>query len=126
MDRYDFLAMLEWAWVRSSIKRRINRLQDALDGRLAFSRPHVAVASNYAISSAKDYAIECTSGAFTVTLPTAASIPGREFLIKNSSTGVITIATTSSQTIDGALTATLTTQYESITLISNGANWIIT
>jgi hypothetical protein len=88
-------------------------------------KSYVAKTATYAISSATDYCINCTANAFTVTLPTAVSIAGQEFVIKNSGAGVITIATTSSQTIDGATTATLTTQYESITLLSNGANWII-
>jgi hypothetical protein len=73
---------------------------------------------------ATDYLIDCTTNTFTVTLPTAASIAGRTYVIKNSGTGVITIATTSSQTIDGITTQTLN-QYDSITVVSNGANWII-
>jgi hypothetical protein len=48
-------------------------------------------------------------------------------MIKNASTTgptpVVTIATTSSQTIDGAASWTLTSAYETITCISNGANW---
>jgi hypothetical protein len=82
--------------------------------------------ATYAISSATDYAIEATSGSFTVTLPTAVSISGQEFIIKNSGAGVITIATTSSQTIDGATTANISTQYESLSVMSNGVNWVIT
>jgi hypothetical protein len=45
--------------------------------------------------------------------------------IKNSGTGTITLATTSSQTIDGVTTKTLSTQYQSYTVQSNGANWIL-
>jgi len=37
----------------------------------------------------------------------------------------LTIATTSSQTIDGSSTLTVNTQYASYTLVSNGSNWII-
>jgi hypothetical protein len=72
-----------------------------------------------------DYTVECTANTFTVTLPTAVGVAGKLFNIKNSGTGVVTVATTSSQTIDGGLTAVLSTQYESITIQSTGSNWII-
>jgi hypothetical protein len=67
------------------------------------------------------------TGAATVTLPTAVGCDGRSYMIKNASTTgpvpVLTIATTSAQTIDGAASWALSTSNESITLISNGANW---
>jgi hypothetical protein len=67
------------------------------------------------------------SSAATVTLPTAVGCDGRSYMIKNASTTgptpVLSIATTSSQTIDGAGSWTLTSANETITLVSNGANW---
>jgi hypothetical protein len=75
--------------------------------------------------SATDYVINCTSGTFTVTLPTAIGITGKPFVIKNTGTGVITIATSLGQTIDGAATVPLGVQNQSINLISTGANYII-
>lgn len=88
--------------------------------------PYVAKTSNYTIDSgtAKDYFVNCTSGTFTITLPTAVSQAGRVYVIKNSGTGVITIATSSSQTIDGAASLVFG-QYVSYTIASNGANWFI-
>ena len=75
---------------------------------------------------ATDDTINCTSGTFTVTLLTAVGIAGQVFIVKNSGTGVITIATTSSQTIDGyASGVILLNQYDSLTVQSDGANWII-
>lgn len=71
-----------------------------------------------------DSQIECTTNSFTVTLPTAVGITGRVYSIKNSGTGIITIATTGGQTIDGKTTQSLT-QYDNIKVFSNGANWII-
>lgn len=71
-----------------------------------------------------DYVINC-SGTFTVTLLTAAGNIGKVFIIKNSGTGVITVDTTGSQTIDSGLTKVLSVQYSSVTVQSNGANWII-
>lgn len=72
-----------------------------------------------------DYTIDCTSGTFTVTLPTAVGISGRVYIVKNTGTGTITVGTTSSQTIDGSTTKTLSTQYSGYQVQSNGANWII-
>ncbi len=67
--------------------------------------------------------VNCTSNTFTVTLPTAASLAGKSIIVKNSGTGVITVATTSAQTIDGASTVVITNRYDSYTFISDGANW---
>lgn len=70
-----------------------------------------------------DLVIDCTSGTFTVTLPTAVGIAGRVYIIKNSGVGTITMAGTSAQTFDGVTSPTLATkvaaQYQ-----SDGANWI--
>ncbi len=84
--------------------------------------------TTYSITTA-DYTINCdaTGGAFTVTLPTAVGITGQLFVIRkvDSTFSAITIATTSSQTIDGVTTRTLSTQYDSMTVQSNGSNWVI-
>jgi hypothetical protein len=80
--------------------------------------------STYTIDN-EDCVINCTSGTFTVTLPTAVGISGQYFVIKNSGSGVVTIDANASETIDGAPDFTLSTQYESVTVISNGANWAV-
>ena len=104
-------------------------LSIAADKTATFSggikQPYVAKTTTYTVVAATDYIIDCTSGTFTVTMPTAVGIAGQSFIIKNSGTGVITIATTSSQTIDGALTFLLSVQYEALTVLSDGANWKI-
>ena len=64
-----------------------------------------------------------TSGTNTQTLPTAASIAGRIYYIFNSGSGTVTVATTSSQTINGSSTVTIT-QYQGVGVMSNGTNWI--
>ncbi len=79
--------------------------------------------ANYTVLST-DYTIDCTANTFTVTLPTAVG-HNRVYNIKNSGTGVITIATTSSQTIDGSTTQVLSVQYSSLTVQSTGSNYII-
>ena len=65
------------------------------------------------------------SGTITLTLPTAVGNSGLKFQVKNAGTGQITIATTSSQTIDGNINMILTEKNSVIGLISDGANWSI-
>lgn len=73
--------------------------------------------------------VDTTSTTITVTLPTAVGISGKQYTIKdkagNAGIRNITIATTSSQTIDGSRTHRINTAYESINVISNGSNWYI-
>jgi len=75
--------------------------------------------------------VDPTSAAFTVTLPTAVGFSGRYTVTSTgSSSNVVTVATTSSQTIDGASTVTVGTQasgatYKSVDVVSNGSNWRI-
>jgi hypothetical protein len=87
------------------------------------SLPYVAKTANYTLTSS-DHTVDCTANSFTVTLPTAVGITGRIYNIKNSGTGSIVVNTTSSQTIDGQLTQTLT-QYDALTVVSSGSVWII-
>ena len=91
----------------------------AVNSRWAYT----AVTAAYSIATSDAY-ISCT-GTITVTLPTAVGVSGKIYDVKNAGTGIVTMATTSSQTIDGGLTAVLRDQYESLTVISNGANWEI-
>jgi hypothetical protein len=81
------------------------------------------ISSTYSITT-NNYIVIC-SGTFTVTLPSAGTFSGQLYVIKNNGSGVITLATTSSQTIDGSTTLSMSTQYEAITVVSNGTNWSI-
>ena len=78
---------------------------------------------------ATDYTtrVDAATGNKTITLPTAVGIAGRIYVIKkiDSSVNTVTINTTSSQTIDGALTIVLIAQYKYVTVQSNGATWDI-
>ena len=65
--------------------------------------PEIYVTSTYTVTQ-DDYLINA-SGTFNVTLPSAVGIQGKLYTIKNSDVGIITIITTSGQTIDGALYA---------------------
>jgi hypothetical protein len=79
-------------------------------------------------ATATDEIIPCdaSGGAFSVTLPTAVGVPGQRYVVKkvDSSVNAVTVATTSSQTIDGATTYSLAAQWDSVRVVSNGANWL--
>ena len=68
-------------------------------------------------------------GASTITLPTAVGITGRSYVIKNASvtipTPLLTIATTSAQSIDGLANWLLDEVNETVVLVSNGASWYV-
>jgi hypothetical protein len=72
-----------------------------------------------------DHTIDCTSGTFTVSLPSAAGMQGHIYVIKNSGAGSITVDPNGVQTVDGASTYTLGTQYKYVTIQSTGSNWIV-
>lgn len=86
--------------------------------------PFTNKTATYTIDN-EDCVVNCTSGTFTVTLPTAVGLTGQYFVVKNSGTGVITIDGDGAETIDGAANKILAVQYESMTVASNGANWIV-
>jgi hypothetical protein len=88
------------------------------------------VTANYTVL-ATDHVIlaDPSGGAFTVTLPTAVNYFGRYTVTyTGASNNIVTVATTSSQTIDGASTATIGNQasnatFRSLDVVSDGANW---
>jgi hypothetical protein len=86
--------------------------------------PYTTKTATYTILKG-DMFIDCTANSFTVTLPTAVGISGRKYYIKNSGTGEITVDGDGTETIDGALTAVISNQYETITVVSTNTNWII-
>jgi hypothetical protein len=76
-----------------------------------------------------DYTVTCDSsgGAFTITLPAASGRTGRVYNIKktDSSANAVTVDGNASETIDGATTVVITTQYDSLQIQSDGSNWHI-
>lgn len=69
---------------------------------------------------------DATVAAFTVTLPTAVGVAGRTYRIirVNSGGNAVTVDTTSAQTINGASTISLGSQWASAVLVSDGTNWL--
>jgi hypothetical protein len=89
-----------------------------------FNQAYLARTTTYTATTS-DYFIDCTTGTFTVNLFTAVGNTGRILIIKNSGTGTITVDPNGSQTIDGATTQSLSTQWSRVHIISDGANWKI-
>jgi hypothetical protein len=65
-----------------------------------------------------------TSGNIIFTMPTAVSNTNR-YTVKNSNIGILSIYTTSSQTIDGVTFMNLTRQYQAVDLLSDNSNWFV-
>jgi hypothetical protein len=71
--------------------------------------------------------VDAAGGAVTITLPTAVGITGRLYVIRrvNSGANAVTVDGAGSETINGATTYSLTVQYQTVSLMSDGAGWMI-
>jgi hypothetical protein len=96
-----------------------------LDIRGSLSTAVTTFTGNTTAGTSDNFLVFTGTSATTLTLPTAAGITGREYWIKNvsSNSSTLTIATTSSQTVDGLTSWSLTQQYKAIRVVSNGTNW---
>lgn len=99
-----------------------------LDVRGSLSAAVTTFTSNTTASISDNFLVFTGTSAATLTLPTAVSITGRIYWIKNASSNssALTIATTSSQTIDGSSSWVLSQSNKAIRVLSNGTNWYIT
>lgn len=85
------------------------------------------VTTTYTASTFNVILANATSGAFTVTLPSAASSANLAYIIKkiDSTANVVTIMGNGADTIDGVNTQPLNTQWQSYIMISNGTSWFL-
>jgi len=112
----------------------------------SFATAIKTISANYALTET-DYTIlvDASVGAITVTLPDATTCAGRIYVIKKKDSSANTVTTTcagriyvikkkdssantvtissSNQTIDGLSTQSLTTQYQTLRVQSDGTNW---
>lgn len=84
-----------------------------------------AQSTSFTAAAGKTYLVSTSGGAVTVTMPAAAL---NAFVrIKDSAgavdTNAITINTPGAETIDGAASETIDSNYQSMTLVSDGTNW---
>jgi cytoskeletal protein RodZ len=77
-------------------------------------------------SGIEEVYIYTPSAPITVNLASASSCgTGFRYQIKNNSANTITVDPNLSETIDGSLTFALSTQYASLTIVTDGSNWFI-
>lgn len=71
--------------------------------------------------------VDATAGAAIVNLLASANRTGRQIIIKkiDVTANAVTVDPNAAETIDGATTNVLSSQYDSITMVSDGVNWII-
>ena len=85
--------------------------------------PGSAVTGTYTIDL-NDYYVICSGNGYTVTLPTAVDNDWREYTIKYTGTGTITVDADGTETIDGDTTKILSPK-DAMKVVSDGANWQI-
>jgi hypothetical protein len=90
-----------------------------------FELGRVTATATSLTADANHNTIVVTATGQTITLPTAVGRLGRIYTVKLSASGTGTVATTSSQTIDGSTTYSLSAQYKYVTVQSDNANWHI-
>lgn len=102
--------------------------KSTLDVIGSLSTAVVAKTATYT-ATISDHTILCnaTTGAITINLPAASGIAGREYVIKktDSSANAITIDANASETIDGALTYTLSSQNKYVFIQTDGTSWYV-
>jgi hypothetical protein len=105
-----------------------NRIATYLQGGGATRGTYRSVTATGNVVSG-DYLIiaDATAGAITMTLPPAALVPGRIYAFKRINAGAnnVVVDGYASETIDGATTYTLSSQWAGVTVMSNGTAWFI-
>ena len=119
IERQRWTPALDWAPANAQLRRTVEVLDTSarVDVRrlsasatLAPTFPHTLVV------------VDTTSGNVTVTLPAPATVPGFRFEVKKT-VAANTLTLSSSANIDGAATLAFTTQFQSYSLISDGATY---
>jgi hypothetical protein len=97
-----------------------------INGSVAF--PVTTTTSNLTLTDTHyTVLVDATSSGVTITLPSASGIDGRIYVVKkiDSSVNTVTIQSQSGQTIDGASSITLLTQYATVVVQAYSGNWYV-
>jgi hypothetical protein len=86
-----------------------------------------AKTTTYTATTSDDVITVSSASPWTLTLYAASGNSGKVLRIKKTSSDLnaVTIDANASETIDGALTTTINTQYEELTIVCDGSNWHI-
>lgn len=109
----------------------LNTNWDTLDSKLKTASDWVKLnkTSGYTVLTTDRNKVilgDATSAAFTLTLPAASSAgDGFALIVKktDSSANAVTLDGNSSETIDGATTYALSSQYDAVLIVCDGSNW---
>jgi hypothetical protein len=110
------------------LKTALQELESAIEGITGVSVvSKVFGDSPYAAADGEVVVYNATGGASTVTLPAAASSANVKITVKktDASANTVTVDANLSETIDGATTAVVGTQYTSLTFVCDGSAWHI-
>lgn len=71
--------------------------------------------------------VDASGAAVVITLPSATGLNGTVFTVKkiDSTANAVTVTPAATQTIDGAASIAITTQYEAVTVIAYAGNWYV-
>lgn len=90
---------------------------------------YLTISADYTTTATDQILNVTTTTSITITLATVACEAGKFYTIKDKTGGAgtypITIATQGAETIDGAATFTINTNYGAIEVFSDGTNWFI-
>lgn len=92
------------------------------------NKDYVSVTSHYTLTTDNDVVFVNSSAALVnVYIPTASGVGGKEIIVKKTigSNNVVINPVIGTETIDGNSSFTVTSNYESVTLISDNTNWFI-
>lgn len=95
---------------------------DAIGGPVAISTK----TGNYTVQNTDNVLLgDATSGSILFSLPSAASATGQVFFFKkiDSSVNAVTVQAFGGQLIDGSNTLVISSQYVTVTLVSDGTHW---
>jgi hypothetical protein len=95
----------------------------------SFVNNKLVTVSSATYTAGNEYIIHANASAapIVITLPTASTASGRTYHIKktDSSANTVTIDPSGTETIDGAATYVILTQYESVMMVSDATNWYV-
>jgi len=103
---------------------------DALDRQIAFGGGQAVATRSVSATGAildRDHVVmaDSTAGAITLTLPAAASVPGRVVTVKRVAGGNnVTVQADGADTLDGGTNVVLTALYDAVRLVAFGNAWL--
>ncbi len=112
----------------SEIHQQLGLLTQSIAPQITRTVTHASPTSALMVTTSDDTVLcDATDGAFAVTLPIAAQVQFLKVSVKkiDASGHAVTLTASGSDTIDGAATVSLGTQYKSRTIQSDGVLWYV-